>query len=103
MTFIGIHTPAPDVFGMLNFHLSGTIGSKYANAEFDEVISEAAVTVDEEQRFDLYRRAQEIMHEDPPALVLHQQQDIYAHHVRVQGWRPRPDEFIFLSGVSIQE
>lgn len=101
MTFIGIHTVYPDAFTLLNLHVSGTIGGMYNNPEYDAIMQQAAVTVDPDERIQLYHQALQIMRDDPGILFLHQQQDIYAINKRVQGWKPRPDEFINLAGVSI--
>lgn len=101
MTFIGIHTFYPDAFPLLNLHVTGSLGGMYYNPQYDEIIAKAAVTVDQDERVKLYHQALELMHDDPAVLFLHQQKDVYAISKRVRGWKPRPDEFIDLSGVSI--
>ncbi len=103
MTLIGIHTFYPDAFALLNLHVTGSVGGTYNNIEYDEIMNEAARTVDREKRRELYQRALELMHDNPAALFLHQQQDLYAYNTRVQGFVPRPDETIHLMNVSIAD
>ncbi len=101
MTFIGIHTFYPDAFTLLNLHVTGSVGGTYNNPAYDEIVNEAARTVDAEQRRALYHRALQLMHDDPAALFLHQQQDLYAYNTRVENFVPRPDEMIDLSTISV--
>ncbi|MGH2558610.1 MAG: ABC transporter substrate-binding protein [Thermomicrobiales bacterium] len=100
MTFIGIHTFYPDANSLLNLHVTGSIGGTYNNPAYDEIVNEAARTVDEQARLDLYHQAIQIIHDDPAALYLHQQEDLYAHNARVQGFTPRPDEMIDLTMIA---
>jgi peptide/nickel transport system substrate-binding protein len=103
MTFIGIHTFYPDAFSLLNLHATGSIGGTYNNPEYDAVVNEAARTVDPDERLALYHQAIQTIHDNPAAIYLHQQEDLYAHNARVQGFTPRPDEIIDLSQVSVAE
>lgn len=103
MTFIGIHTFYPDAFSLLNLHTTGSIGGTYNNPEYDAVMNEAARTIDPDERLALYHEAIQIIHDNPAALYLHQQEDLYAHNARVQGFTPRPDEIIDLSSISVSE
>jgi peptide/nickel transport system substrate-binding protein len=101
MTFIGIHTFYPDAFSLLNLHTSGSVGGTYNNAEYDAIMSEAAQVVDDDARLELYHQAVQMIHDDPAALYLHQQVDLYAHNARVEGFEPRPDELIDLQALSV--
>jgi peptide/nickel transport system substrate-binding protein len=101
MTFIGIHTFYPDAFTLLNLHTTGSIGGTYNNPEYDEIMIEAGRTVDPDARLALYHQAIQIIHDNPAALYLHQQEDLYAHNARVSGFVPRPDEMIDLTTISI--
>lgn len=101
MTFIGIHTFYPDAFSLLNLHTTGSVGGTYNNPEYDAIIAEAAQTVDDDARLELYHQAVQIIHDNPAALYLHQQVDLYAHNARVEGFHPRPDELIDLNALSV--
>jgi peptide/nickel transport system substrate-binding protein len=103
MTFIGIHTFYPDAFTLLNLHATGSVGGTYNNPDYDAIINEAAKTVDPDQRLALYHQAIQMIHDNPAALYLHQQEDLYAHNARVQGFTPRPDEMINLMSISVAE
>lgn len=103
MTFIGIHTFYPDAFSLLNLHATGSVGGTYNNPEFDAIITEAAQTVDDDARLELYHQAVQMIHDDPVALYLHQQVDLYAHNARVAGFVVRPDEFINLHTLSVAD
>lgn len=101
MTLIGIHTPSPEAFSLLNYLRTDTIGGFFYNDEYDALITEAGETVDLEARIDLYNQATQLLYDQAGLLFLHQQQDIYGVNTRVQGWEPRPDEFIILNEVSV--
>ena len=103
MTFIGLQTLYPDAFTLLNVHTTGSLGGAYSNPDYDAILEEARSTVDPEARLELYHQAVQIIHDDPAAIYLHQQVDLYAHRNRVQGFAPRPDEMIDLSTISIAE
>lgn len=103
MTFIGLQTLYPDAFTLLNTHTSGSLGGAYSNAEYDKIVEEAGKTVDPDARLALYHQAIEILHDDPIGIYLHQQEDLYAHSSRVEGFVPRPDEMIELGPISISE
>lgn len=101
MTFIGLQTLYPDAFTLLNTHASGSLGGAYSNAEYDTIIEEAGKTVDPEARLELYHQAIEILHDDPLGIYLHQQEDLYAHSSRVEGFVPRPDEMFELGPITV--
>jgi peptide/nickel transport system substrate-binding protein len=101
MTFIGLQTLYPDAFTLLNVHTTGSLGGAYSNPDYDAILEEARSTVDPDARLELYHQAVKIIHDDPAALYLHQQVDLYAHRNRVQGFAPRPDEMIDLAPISV--
>lgn len=102
LMFIGMST-TPDANYHLGLHRAGNAYSYYENPEFDAIMNEAAQLTDPEERLELYRRATELMHEDPPGILLYQQVDIYGKNQRFQGWEPRPDERIILLGTEVAE
>ncbi|QRN98848.1 ABC transporter substrate-binding protein [Archangium violaceum] len=81
--------PDPDNF--LFFHLNSkaqliySLG--YRNAELDRLTTEARVTIDPEQRKQLYRLAEQIVHEDCPTIPLFHHRVHAAASGRVQGLR----------------
>lgn len=72
----------------------GNIGSlnstQYANEELNKVLEEARTITDQEKRNELYRQAQEIMHEDPPIIPLVHPTPILAAKANIKGFDPHP-------------
>lgn len=101
MTLIGIHTFYPDALTLLNLHVSGALGGAYHNPDFDAIMAEAETTIDPDQRLALYHQAVAVINEDPVALYLHQQEDLYAYGARISAFTPRPDEMIDLYSISV--
>jgi ABC-type transport system substrate-binding protein len=81
--------PDPDNF--LYFHLNSKAQTVYSlgyrNAELDKLTSEARVTIDPEQRKQLYLRAEKIAYEDCPIIPLFHLRVHSAASGRVQGLR----------------
>jgi peptide/nickel transport system substrate-binding protein len=73
----------------------------YANPEVDRLLEQAAATVDLDRRCELYRRVQEILWTDGPAVFLFEALESYAYRTRVQGFTLPPSEIFALSGVSV--
>jgi peptide/nickel transport system substrate-binding protein len=102
MTLIGIQTISPDAFSLLNYLHTGTIGGFFFNKDYDQLVDEASITVDPDKRVDLYHQATKILRDQAGILFLHQMKVISGVNKKVQGWKPRPDEFIFVDGVSVK-
>ncbi|HEX8438558.1 ABC transporter substrate-binding protein, partial [Archangium sp.] len=81
--------PDPDNF--LHFHLNSKAQTVYSlgyrNAELDKLTTEARVTIDPEQRKQLYLRAEKIAYEDCPIIPLFHLRVHSAANGRVQGLR----------------
>lgn len=92
--------PLPDTLGMLTLNLCSSVVNYYCVEEYDAIVEEAQVTVDEEARLELYNQATQHLHDDPPCIFLHQQMNLYGVSDRVQGFQPSPDEFLRLDGVT---
>ena len=60
------------------------------NAEFDELITEAAATLDDGARHTLYGKAQALMARDKPSLIPFFQDVLAASRDRVKGWAVSP-------------
>jgi peptide/nickel transport system substrate-binding protein len=78
-----------------------TPGSTWKNDEFDRLVEEAGVTLDEEKRLANYYAAQEIMYEEAPYLPLFQLAEAYGMSNRLQ-WTPRADEMVWAHRMSFQ-
>lgn len=85
MPFLGTHaTP----FGAFNkiLHSSGSLNfMNYASEEMDGILDEAARTVDEGARRDLYLDAQELYREEVPLINPFYWSQLYGHRNTVQG------------------
>ena len=62
----------------------------YKNPEFDDLLNRAASTIDENERRDLYFRAQEIVNEDAPVATIAYAEPPLGFQKPVQGYRPSP-------------
>ncbi|WP_062234785.1 ABC transporter substrate-binding protein [Fictibacillus sp. FJAT-27399] len=62
----------------------------YANKELNSLLDEARTSIDQEKRKQLYRRAQEIMHEDAPILPLVHTTPALAARADITGFDPHP-------------
>lgn len=58
----------PDPDGVANYYVSGSLANmmKYHNPEVDALFDQGAAAVSLEERADIYRQIQQIMHEDQP-------------------------------------
>ncbi len=81
--------PDPDNF--LYFHLNSKAQTVYSlgyrNAELDKLTTEARITIDPEQRKQLYLRAEKLAYEDCPIIPLFHLREHSAASGRVQGLR----------------
>ncbi len=93
--------PDADVYLGAIFVKGGAYSSN-ASDEFDEAYSRAQRTMDPVRRLELYRKAAEIIHEEAPAIFLHQQTNVFGMSPRVTGFRPDPDEGIRVQGVRLR-
>ena len=60
----------------------------YVNAEVEELLRAGQVSLDLDERTQLYRDFALIMRDDLPWIPLYQQQDLYANQSRLQGFAP---------------
>jgi peptide/nickel transport system substrate-binding protein len=74
---------------------SGSLWSKYANADYDKEVDAARATLDEGKRLGHYRRAFEILRDDAPAVGLYQDYAIYGARREIR-WQPTANEAFFL-------
>ncbi len=76
------------------FH-TGSIWSKFSNADFDAAVDAARTTLDEKQRLADYHKAFEIMRDEVPGIGLFQDYALYLARRELQ-WTPTPNEAFFI-------
>ncbi|MFO8059833.1 MAG: ABC transporter substrate-binding protein [Bacillota bacterium] len=74
----------------------------YDNPQIDELLDSARVSMDQQERLQLYHQAMEILSEEAPWVYLHQQLDIYGISGRLD-WRARPDELIYAFDARVEQ
>jgi len=77
--------------------------SFYKNPKFDDLIAKARVESDKEKRAELYKKAQEIIHEDCPMIPLAHVMDKVAMQKNVQGLRIQSTGDVIFRTVSFGE
>jgi peptide/nickel transport system substrate-binding protein len=75
--------------------------SYFQNDEYDQLILQARETLDEDERLELYRRAQEIVVAEAPWLFLYQQGDVYGVSTNLN-WEPLANELIWAYSASFE-
>lgn len=76
--------PDPRLLWTTDAYKSGFNASRYTNAEVDRLLDQAVTTGDPARRRDLYGRAQEIIADEAPAIILDYPQTVYALNRRVR-------------------
>ncbi|WP_240432458.1 ABC transporter substrate-binding protein [Rubrobacter indicoceani] len=77
--------------------------SYYRNEDLDGILDEAASTVDEDERRELYYQAQEIIYEDAPTLPIEYAQPPLGFQASVSGYRPSPTGGEAFNTVELQQ
>jgi peptide/nickel transport system substrate-binding protein len=72
----------------LHSGVAGPWWQGYANPEVDQLIDEAAATVDDRSRQRVYRAAYRIIRDDAPWLLLYAPRVIFGRGQRLRGWQP---------------
>ncbi|MCA0989384.1 ABC transporter substrate-binding protein [Guptibacillus algicola] len=75
----------------------------YSNDELHDLLIEAQSTPDEEKRNELYKEAQEIIHEDAPWIPLVHSKPALGGSERVKGFNPHPTGSDTLTKVTLEE
>ena len=75
---------------------------RWDNAEYEALWEELGGTLDENRRYEIGLRMQEIVHEECPFIMVYMQLDTYGVSDRLE-WTPRMDEEIFLWDQDIVE
>ncbi|AQQ54587.1 ABC transporter substrate-binding protein [Planococcus lenghuensis] len=71
-------------------NIGATNSTQYDNPELNAILDKARTITDSEQRNELYRQAQEIMHEDPPVIPLVHTSPSLAGKDNITGFDPHP-------------
>ncbi|WP_232214210.1 ABC transporter substrate-binding protein [Bacillus sp. SG-1] len=74
----------------------------YSNDELHDILIEAQSEVDEDKRAELYKQAQEIIHEDAPWIPLAHSTPLLAGSSKVKNFKPHPTGSDLLSGVELE-
>ncbi|MEK5163670.1 ABC transporter substrate-binding protein [Paenibacillus sp. FSL R5-0527] len=74
----------------------------YSNPEVDELLRQAAVNLNDEEREKQYQRVQEILAEDRPRIFLYQNKFNYGVNNRIE-FTPRPDEMFYVEDITLKE
>ncbi len=74
----------------------------YNSPEADALIEKGGQEMDEKARDATYKQAGKLIVEDAPWVFLHQQDDLYGLRDRVQGWKPKGDQVIYVFGTSVR-
>ncbi len=75
--------------------------SYFKNNAYDQLILQARETLDEDERLELYRQAQEILAEEAPWIFLYQQGDVYGVSTDLN-WEPVANELIWAYNASFE-
>ncbi len=75
--------------------------SYFQNEDYDPLILQARQTLDEGERLELYRQAQEIVAEQAPWIFLYQQGDVYGVNTALN-WEPLANELIWAYSASFE-
>lgn len=86
-------------WGMFHSERSSTYGN-YANPEMDEVIEEAAQTLDDEAAIELFLRGQQLQREEYGSIPLYYEPQLIGINKRIQGFEPRLDEYVIVTNVT---
>ncbi len=71
-------------------NIGGMNSTQYSNEELNKVLTEARSITDQDKRNELYMKAQEIMHEDPPIIPLIHTTPVLAARANISGFDPHP-------------
>lgn len=72
----------------------------FKHSEVDMLLDQAASTVSVQRRCEMYRKVQEILWQEGPAIFLFEALESYAYRTRIQGFKVPPSEIFTLYEVS---
>lgn len=71
-------------------NIGSTNSTQYDNPELNKLLDQARTTTDQEERNEIYKQAQVIMHEDPPVIPLVHTSPTLAGKKNITGFDPHP-------------
>jgi oligopeptide transport system substrate-binding protein len=80
--------PDPNTFLDTFLSYSGNNRTGWKNAEYDRLLNEAACTVDEAQRYELFQQAEAILLDELPLIPIYYYTRAYLLHPAVKNWHP---------------
>ncbi len=89
--------PPPDAHFMYTQYVCNFRYAYWCRTEFDALMAKAGATSDDKERLRLYREMAMLMQDDPPAVPLFAQSDLYATAKNVAGWRAFKDQSLYLA------
>lgn len=89
-SYIFLHSSAPQNY------------SAWSNAEADQALDDARLTVDPAQRKALYGKLTRLVMQDEPILYLYHRRILIAHTDKVEGYRQMPDGLVRLTGLKLR-
>jgi peptide/nickel transport system substrate-binding protein len=91
------------IYNLWHENSIGSLNSTfYANKDVNELLNEARTITDQEKRNTLYKRVQEIMHEDPPIIPLVHTTPVLAARSDIQGFDPHPTGRVITTKISFK-
>ncbi len=81
---------------------TGVAQSYYSNPQLDDLMDKAHVETDTAKRQDLYHQAAVLSHDEAPWIYLYAQTDLYGASSRITGWKPSPDESLYMYPVALK-
>ena len=71
--------------------------SNYCNPQVDELIEQARPIADLQARYEIYRRIQQILHDDAATAFINYTEQIFAHGNHVLNWQPHLLEYYIMT------
>lgn len=93
--FYNMQPTADAIFSLLYTSNAAWNETRWNNAAFDTLVSEARTTIDEDKRRQLYGDAQRLMHEEVPSIIPVFFDLLAAHRDYVQGYQLHPRGAVF--------
>ena len=95
--------PSGEAYNRLFGALGGNDASysSWSDPQIDSLLKSISQEVDVDKRTALYEELQVFMQENPPFIYLYEPYTFEATRDRVQGYNPRPSEFVYLISTSV--
>ena len=91
----------PSNFLELMLSNSGNNHTVWSNPEYDRLVAQAATMLEKNNRFDLYRQAEEILVNEVPIIPIYFYSDIHLVHPSVVGWQDNPMKYFDFKNMSL--